>query len=182
MQRHVSISILALGILALASGCETLLGPSAESARRDEDMRILSEKVRQLQEQIAGLKLADENLARELDAARGTSQGAGQSSLARIEAVERQVQAVNKAREQARAAIVEEISRKVAGLVAQSSARSASAGNSSEYGYEYVVKQGDTLSEIAKAYKVSMNSILKANRLKDGRSIRVGQKLFIPEK
>ena len=181
MQRYI-IVVLALAMLALTSGCETLFGPNAESARRDEDMRILAERVRELQEQVNGLKLANENLARESETVRGASQGASQSVQARIEALERQVQSINKAREQDRAAIVEEISRKVAGLVAQSPARSAPAGNSSEYGYEYVVKQGDTLGEIAKAYKVSVNSILKANKMKSAQSLRVGQKLFIPEK
>ncbi|MFO1478323.1 MAG: LysM peptidoglycan-binding domain-containing protein [Verrucomicrobiota bacterium] len=52
-------------------------------------------------------------------------------------------------------------------------------------GYEYVIKSGDTLSLISKAYtdkgvKVSVEDILKANPgLKPDR-MRVGQKIFIP--
>lgn len=47
--------------------------------------------------------------------------------------------------------------------------------------YEYKVEQGATLSVIAKAYKVSVADIKKANRLKSD-IIRVGQKLYIPKK
>ena len=47
--------------------------------------------------------------------------------------------------------------------------------------YEYTVEQGATLSVIARAYKVSVSDIKKANRLKSD-MIRVGQKLYIPKK
>ncbi len=47
--------------------------------------------------------------------------------------------------------------------------------------YEYTVEQGATLSVIAKAYKVSIANIKKANRLKNDR-IYIGQKLYIPKK
>jgi len=47
--------------------------------------------------------------------------------------------------------------------------------------YEYKVQSGATLSAIAKAYKVSVNDIKKANRLRSN-IIRVGQILYIPKK
>ncbi|MCP4177409.1 MAG: LysM peptidoglycan-binding domain-containing protein [bacterium] len=47
--------------------------------------------------------------------------------------------------------------------------------------YQYKVQPGATLSAIAKAYKVSVNSIRKANKL-DNDMIRVGQTLYIPKK
>jgi hypothetical protein len=47
--------------------------------------------------------------------------------------------------------------------------------------YKYKVQSGATLSAIAKAYKVSVNSIRKANNL-DNDIIRVGQTLYIPKK
>lgn len=47
--------------------------------------------------------------------------------------------------------------------------------------YEYKVQPGATLGAIAKAYKVSVNDIKKANRLKND-IIRVGQTLYIPKK
>jgi len=43
----------------------------------------------------------------------------------------------------------------------------------------YVVKRGDTLSEIAQRYRISVNSLKKVNDMK-GDMVRVGQKLRIP--
>ncbi len=47
--------------------------------------------------------------------------------------------------------------------------------------YEYTVQQGATLSAVAKAYKVKVSDIRKANNLK-GDLIRAGQILYIPKK
>ena len=52
-------------------------------------------------------------------------------------------------------------------------------------GYEYVVKEGDTLSKIVQAYrdnniKVSTEQILKANPGLKPERMKVGQKIFIP--
>jgi LysM repeat protein len=54
-----------------------------------------------------------------------------------------------------------------------------------ENGYEYKVAAGDTLMIIAKAYrdqgiKVTAEQILKANPGLDPKSLKVGQKIFIP--
>ncbi len=57
--------------------------------------------------------------------------------------------------------------------------RNQSSGLSGEF-YEHEVKSGETVSEIAHAYKVSVSDIVRANKLKDASSIRVGQKLLVP--
>jgi N-acetylmuramoyl-L-alanine amidase len=44
----------------------------------------------------------------------------------------------------------------------------------------YVVQRGDTLSEIAQRYRVSVNSLKQANNM-NGDMVRVGQKLQIPD-
>jgi LysM repeat protein len=54
-----------------------------------------------------------------------------------------------------------------------------------EKGYEYIVKQGDTLSIIVKAYrdnniKITTDQILKTNPGLKPERMRVGQKIFIP--
>jgi N-acetylmuramoyl-L-alanine amidase len=43
----------------------------------------------------------------------------------------------------------------------------------------HVISRGDTLSEIAERYNVSMSAIRSANKL-SGDKVRVGQKLTIP--
>lgn len=59
------------------------------------------------------------------------------------------------------------------------------AGGGAEKGYEYVIATGDTLSTIAQAYrekgvKVTTDQILKANPGLKEKSLKVGQKIFIP--
>ena len=54
-----------------------------------------------------------------------------------------------------------------------------------EKGFEHIVASGDTLSTIAQAYrekgvKVTVDQILKANPGLKEKSLRVGQKIFIP--
>ena len=48
-------------------------------------------------------------------------------------------------------------------------------------GYEHKVERGQTLSEIARGYGKSMDAILKANKITNPSTIRVGQILFIPD-
>ncbi|MBO9496765.1 N-acetylmuramoyl-L-alanine amidase [Thalassotalea sp. G20_0] len=45
----------------------------------------------------------------------------------------------------------------------------------------YVIKPGDTLSEIANRFEISMNDLKRANRLSSTNTIRVGQVLQIPD-
>lgn len=49
--------------------------------------------------------------------------------------------------------------------------------NTEKYTKEYIVKQGDTLSIIAKKYKLSTARLIKINNIKDANKLTVGQKL-----
>ncbi len=73
--------------------------------------------------------------------------------------------------------------RPVASNPSSSSARRSSGGGSGKY-YEHEIGTGQTLSEIAKVYDVSIAEILAVpeNNLKSGSLIKVGQKLLIPAK
>ena len=51
----------------------------------------------------------------------------------------------------------------------------------SQSGRLHRVEAGQTLSEIARAYKTTVEAIAKANNLKRVNAIREGQELFIPE-
>lgn len=60
--------------------------------------------------------------------------------------------------------------------------KSTSAAASRGSGWEHKVERGQTLAEIARGYGVSVQSIIKANNIKNPSSIRVGQILFVPDK
>jgi len=60
-------------------------------------------------------------------------------------------------------------------------AAASAAGAAARSGYEHKVERGQTLSEIARGYGKSMDAIMKANKITNPSSIRVGQVLFIPD-
>lgn len=45
---------------------------------------------------------------------------------------------------------------------------------------EYIVREGDTLGQIADKYKVSVETLMRANGLKDPNAISVGMAIYIP--
>jgi len=109
-----------------------------------------------------------------------------------------QVQEIDKKRQEDRELILKEIGKlgKVSGSPASSHkappAVSTTAPEnpvpaitSPQKGYEYIIKRNDTLSIVVKAYrdqgiKVTVDQILKANPGLDPKSLKVGQKIFIP--
>ncbi|MBK1879223.1 LysM peptidoglycan-binding domain-containing protein [Pelagicoccus mobilis] len=60
------------------------------------------------------------------------------------------------------------------------SAQSASSSTTARSGTTHTVKRSETLTEIADAYKVSLDAIKSANNLTNPNQISVGQKLVIP--
>jgi LysM repeat protein len=54
-------------------------------------------------------------------------------------------------------------------------------GQRTESGVWHTVEAGQTLSEIAKAYNISINVIVRANNVKNPDSVRAGTRLFIPD-
>lgn len=81
-----------------------------------------------------------------------------------------------------------EVSRSVAASEERMRAAIAAAARSPEpspsvrsgNGYEYVIKRGDTLSDIARDFHVSVRDIMTANNISDASRIREGQTIFVP--
>ena len=181
MQMKTRCAILIPLLLLLAApGCVTLVDEAA-MARQQSDMEILREDVQRLKEQLKKIELEQQNLARDMDALRQSAKSQSGAGAGRVEELERRFQAFVAARDQDRKAIVDELSRKVSAIVGgQSSSAGGRSASAAETGYEHVVQPGETLSQIAKAYKVSTGAIMKANNMKSS-TLRAGQKLFIPQ-
>ena len=62
------------------------------------------------------------------------------------------------------------------------SGKSQSAGSEAAVGGTYLVKSGDTLSGIAKKYKISVSELRKLNGMDKKSILKVGQKLKVPAK
>lgn len=100
--------------------------------------------------------------------------------------IARQIELIGKAASSASKSDARSPGKKVSSAAAAPKAGPATTGSGGrESGYEYEIASGDTLSTIAEAYraqgvKVSVDDILKANPGLKERSLRVGQKIFIP--
>ena len=63
---------------------------------------------------------------------------------------------------------------------ATAAAAGASASHSAVEGNVHTVARGETLTSIAKMYKVTVDDLQKANHIEDGRKLQAGQTITIP--
>jgi LysM repeat protein len=63
---------------------------------------------------------------------------------------------------------------------ATAAAAGASASHSAVEGNVHTVARGETLTSIAKMYKVTVDDLQKANHIEDGRKLQAGQTIIIP--
>ena len=66
------------------------------------------------------------------------------------------------------------------GSPAPATAAGASASHSPVEGNVHTVARGETLTSIAKMYKVTVDDLQKANHIEDGRKLQAGQTITIP--
>lgn len=176
------LSMSAAAALSLA-GCATWdnLGGS-EDERRQSEMRekAESERLKTDVQRLQGRVEALEVRAREIDDGRARPDRQKQELEERLSKVEGGLRASESAVNRLRQEIVDDLSKKMADLMNAQAARTAPPVPRNAEGYEHIVKAGETLSQIAAAYKVKVDAIVKANSLKSAHALKVGQKLFIP--
>lgn len=161
---------------------------SRETARQQADQEVLLDQMRRLQGRVESAELQIEELNRQVDRLRSDLRQSGSmqdSALTlKLSAAETRIAQLESARERDRQEIIDKLSERVTKLMA-GSAPAATAQRTrpsgSATGYEHEVQSGQTLSQIAQAYGVTAKAIIDANNLQNPNSLRVGQKLFIPE-
>lgn len=183
-----------MAVLANLLGCATMQD-SSEATQQQEDMLLLKEDLNRTKGKLETLEMEYQRLLRELDAMQGvaaSSKGATSSTQARIDELDRRLGVLEVARARDRQAIVDQLSGKMADIMGEkpggksgpkskSAVTKANAGTTGMTGYEHIVKEGDTLSAIAAAYKVKTSAIIEANKLQSPYTLKTGQKLFIPQ-
>ncbi len=94
--------------------------------------------------------------------------------------LERQVSRLESARAQDRQEIIDRMTATISELLA-SSAAAQPASRGRQTGVEHTVRPGETLSEIASAYGVTVRALLQSNSMENPDRIRVGDRIFIPD-
>lgn len=179
----VSVSVCLTGacILFLA-GCATY-DDSRSAVQENENVLLLREDVNRCKSRMETMEIEQQKILSEIQQLRG--KGQDESAKARLDELERRITALDAARAGDRQAIIDQLSGNVAKMMGATTAsktiKPAVSSATSSNGSEHIVKEGETLSTIAGAYKVTPAAIIKANDLKNPDVLRKGQKLLIPQ-
>jgi LysM repeat protein len=205
MKRSFFLMVLApvlagwVGIVNRAPAQDTAAAAAAREEAEDRYKRLvarfdeLAANYELLQKQLANQDKALQNLSAQVT--RATQNAAGQEALDRLS---RQIQTVDEARVADNKKIIESIAnlrlalQKVPPPPSEGHSRPPATSNgpgpesASTEGFEYVVKERDTLSGIVKAYslnniKVSSKAIMEANPTVKWDRLQIGQKIRIPK-
>ena len=172
MKFHRVFSLFAVALLA---GCATLPTPQQRqqtSARQQAATRMVDEKVHRMQGRVESVEMENARLIQELQQLRNDVRSYN-SQIAQLNASMKSLEG-RQSRE------MQEMIRRVEGLLKKSTAARPASKQSRGAGREHVVESGHTLSAIAQAYGTTVKAIKAANHLQSD-SIYIGQKLFIPE-
>ena len=166
-----------LACLAL-SGCTTMDDRRSVEMRERAETDRIRVKVERLEERFQALESANSRTSEDVTRLESAVATSARVLGERVDGVSRAVAESEAARRRDREEMIQHLSKRMAEVL-QSSRPAPS--RRAERGYEHVVQPGETLSEIAAAYKVTIPAIVRANGLKNADSIRAGQTLFIPE-
>ncbi|MDK2858207.1 MAG: hypothetical protein PWQ29_714 [Verrucomicrobiota bacterium] len=162
--KKLFFTLFAAGLL---SGCETVQLQSRSSrAARTQEQLIAQENQQRMNGRIETLEMEVGRISRDLDALSNRLDS-------RCAAIEQKSEADKRE-------MINRLSAELQTLIKQSSAPAAPAGGGS-YGYEHIVRPGETISTIAKAYNVTAKAIIDANHIQNPNILSVGQKLYIPQ-
>jgi LysM repeat protein len=169
-----------MGLCAvLATGCVSSRHAQSERVRQEQAALSLETEIARLKERMRAVDGAQQDAYREVEACRESLRALDARVERECSELRLMIKALQDARAQDREAIVGAISKRVSEVVSASG--SGGRGARTERGYEHTVQPGQTLSEIAAAYNVRVDAIVRANSLANANAIRSGQVLFIPE-
>jgi LysM repeat protein len=167
---------ISLMVILVCTGCVTTQQRRSEEARGARDVEALKADMYRLKEESGASASGYEQVYAEIERLRRDQDGGDKELADRLEQLEIRLRKQEQALDAMHKQIVAELSKKMATVM-----QSQSSSHGSEYGREHIVKSGETLSEIAAAYGVTVQALVRANGLKNANAIRVGQKIFIPE-
>ncbi len=170
MKKFVFVVLLTMAL----TGCESIpyqLQTRSDRASMTEDQFIAQEKMQRMAGRIETFEMEINRISRDLETLKSQLDSRCVSIERKSEADKREM--------------VARLSAELDKLIKQTSApapvAAAPKAASSGYGIEHVVRSGETLYTIARAYNVSAKTILDANKIQDAGRLSVGQKLFIPD-
>lgn len=171
--------------MVIGGGCLMTMGPGEPMATQAEVAYLRGEvqRLRGEQEAVVGEvgRLRGEVQAVASSQGAHATRGEVRALEARVGGVEAQLRKEAEARAKGEKQIYDDIVGKVTELAKKQAAAAPKGRRSYGSGWEHEVRAGESLSVIAGAYQSSVGAIMKANGIRNPDTIRVGQKLFIPD-
>lgn len=164
--------------LLLAGGCVTGFSEGQkEEMRGRTEARNLRADVLTLKERMGDVEARQREMDRDMQSLKAAQAQMAAELAAQKTQSERDLAALRQAQDASRQEIVGKLSEQISALLRSPAGR----GERTERGRQHTVQRGQTLSEIAAAYGVTVDVIVRANGLKTPDRIQVGDTLFIPE-
>ena len=182
----------ALAVMTLMTACETMNSRSSNQfASANQDVINLQNDVALLKRQMVAIRKNNAEAARQISSLQTQVSYVNEQNQLQNKNIVALNQALKSERTQRQAAmdkVVETVADQTAKTVNSITQRTPPPATTNSSGslqagayYKHKVESGQTLSAIARAYKVSVKDIKQANNLKSD-IIRVGQVLHIPKK
>jgi LysM repeat protein len=177
--------------LLLLSGCAAYLEEQQlETARQRTEVQNQRTDVDQLKSRIEALEKILQDQDSRMAALSAENDKQRKDIREQLAAMDRTLKAYEASREADKQEIINDLTAKISKIadmmrpqtqsVSSRPVAVAPSGSPSQ-GREHLVQAGETLSAIATAYKVKVAALVQANNLKSADSLRVGQRLVIPE-
>lgn len=182
--RHLFLlTLLCIGLGAARAQRARSSDASATIAAQAQALREVQRLLYSLEDRMAVIEQQQRTLQSRIDRLEHTAPAVSKDE---VDALRADLTKVSSAQGKLRDEIVEDITKKIVAMnekrdAADRKAREAAQKAAQKSGYNHVVEAGQTLSAIAQAYKVSVKSIMQANKITDPTKIRIGQQLFIPD-
>ena len=190
MKKQFLLSLFAVGGMAFVlCGCEAMSGRDSRDAQlqrqQNEIVRAQTNQMNQVLASISALQNSNAEIIKIVNdfnqkIANIEQRNAGLEK--NISILQQQLAAEKQERQTTISKMIDQISKEVskASVPAPSSTATGPVGTG-EF-YEHKIESGATLGTIAKAYGVTVQEIMTANRMKKDASLRVGQTLYVPKK
>ena len=180
----------ALFMMVLLSACETMNSQNNQFAASNQDVVALQNDVARLKSKIAAIQNDNSRIAKNMSSLQAQINYVNDANRQQNKTITALHQQLAKERAERQAAlnkvvetVADETTKAVNTIAKQSMPKPSPTSKTMPAGayYEHKVERGQTLSAIARAYKISVNDIKTANKLKSN-MIRIGQVLLIPKK
>jgi LysM repeat protein len=185
MKRQIIFSLLTAAVIPLMlCGCEELSGGrSSQYQRQQYDAAASRAQTDQLSATVVNLQNTNGEIIRvvnDLNQKIAALEQKNANLERNIVSLQQQIAAEKQERQTTINKMIEQISKEVSRASVSAPSSGGGPVGAGEF-LEHKVESGHTLGAIAKAYNVSVQDIMTANRMKDT-NLRVGQTLYIPKK